>query len=182
MSNPDTKVPWGLTSHVKVFLLFWWLEEPAITEPLVLTFTGAPSNSGSPAFLYSKTSNIFLLSLKEEGTLYNTQLLPASKSLTCPGCLHLRLTVRDLSITVWSDAVSTLQQEFRRAGDKGREDGGGDPGEKEANEEVAGKRNFGSLTPSEYGCTSLSTLPSWAWPGRQYTRPVMFLSRVVATL
>ena len=44
------------------------------------------------------------------------------------------------------------------AGDTGREEGGGDTGEEGADEEVAGKRNIGSLTTSEYTRTSLSTV------------------------
>ena len=53
------------------------------------------------------------------------------------------------------------------AGDTGREEGGGDTGEEGADEEVAGKRNIGSLTTSEYTRTSLSTVTKLilAWPG-----------------
>ena len=46
------------------------------------------------------------------------------------------------------------------AGDTGREEGGGDTGEEGADEEVAGKRNYGSLTPCGYTRTSLSMLPA----------------------
>ena len=61
------------------------------------------------------------------------------------------------------------------AGDTGREEGGGDTGEEGADEEVAGKRNIGSLTPCEYTRTSLSTVTKLipAWPGLLYTRPVL---------
>ena len=50
--------------------LFSLVEEPDTTVALVSTFTGAPSTSGSPANLSSKTSNISMESLTEEGTLY----------------------------------------------------------------------------------------------------------------
>ena len=46
------------------------------------------------------------------------------------------------------------------AGDTGREEGGGDTGEEGADKEVAGKRNYGSLTPCGYTRTSLSMLPA----------------------
>ena len=46
------------------------------------------------------------------------------------------------------------------AGDTEREEGGGDTGEEGADEEVAGKRNYGSLTPCGYTRTSLSMLPA----------------------
>ena len=49
---------------------FSLVEEPDTTVALVSTFTGAPSTSGSPANLSSKTSNISMESLMEEGTLY----------------------------------------------------------------------------------------------------------------
>ena len=70
------------------------------------------------------------------------------------------------------------------AGDTEREEGGGDTGEEGADEEVAGKRNIGSLTTSEYTRTSLSTVTKLilAWPGLLYTRPVLSLSRAVTSL
>ena len=52
----------------------------------------------------------------------------------------------------------TSGEPVTRAGDTGREEGGGDTGEEGADEEVAGKRNIGSLTTSEYTRTSLSTV------------------------
>ena len=86
----------------------------------------------------------------------------------CPGCLHLR----DVPITVRVDNAPTallscavLFRMFpdvpccswihhygsRRRGER-REEG--------THQEVAGKRNYGSLTPSEYTRTSFPMLPS----------------------
>ena len=43
-----------------------------------------------------------------------------------------------------------------REPETGREEGGGDTGEEGTHQEVAGKRNYGSLTTSVYTRTSLS--------------------------
>ena len=57
-------------SHMFLLCFFSLVEEPDTTVALVSTFTGAPSTSGSPANLSSKTSYISMESLMEEGTLY----------------------------------------------------------------------------------------------------------------
>ena len=90
------------------------------------------------------------------------------------------------SVPVFQSKLSskTSGKPITGAGDTGREEGGGDTGEEGADEEVAGKRNIGSLTPSEYTRTSLSTVTKLipAWPGLLYTRPVLSLSRAVTAL
>ena len=47
-----------------------------------------------------------------------------------------------------------------REPETGREEGGGDTGEEGTHQEVAGKRNYGSLTPCGYTRTSLSMFPA----------------------
>ena len=82
-----------------------------------------------------------------------------------------------VSVPVFQSQLSsnTSGEPVTGAGDTGREEGGGDTGEEGADEEVAGKRNIGSLTPCEYTRTSLSTVTKLipAWPALLYTRPVL---------
>ena len=172
---------------------------------LVSTLTGAPSTLGSPANFSS------YVSMKEEGTgLYTITIQPTSH---ISKSLHVQ-NVSISSQTEMYPSLSTVEPDFYAstarissvpvssaqcssvhspdtsgkpvtgAGDTGREEGGGDTGEEGADEEVAGKRNIGSLTPCEYTRTSLSTVTKLilAWPGLLYTRPVLSLSRAVTSL
>ena len=145
---------------------FWW-EELATFGGLVSTFTGAPSTLGSPATLSSKESNALMLSLKRGrmGPSISTPPSPADQwsvmPLLCcsvvpdvPRCSH-RCPICLPEIQLREPEI----QGERRVGDTD-EDG--------THEEVAGKRNYVSLTPSEYTRTSFSTSPSWAWPAVHY--------------
>ena len=67
------------------------------------------------------------------------------------------------TVPVWQPLwllSSAPARHWIRSREKGREEGGGDTEEEGTHEEVAGKRNYGSLTPSEYTRTSFPMLPS----------------------
>ena len=64
-------------SHMFLLCFFLCSEEPVTTVALVSTLMGAPSTSGSPANLFSKTSYV---SMKEEGTgLYTITIQSTSQ-------------------------------------------------------------------------------------------------------
>ena len=91
-----------------MFLLCFFLcsEEPVTTVALVSTLTGAPSTSGSPANLSSKTSYV---SMKEEGTgLYTITIQPTSH-------ISKSLHVQNVSISSQTEmypSLSTVEPDF----------------------------------------------------------------------
>ena len=74
-------------------------------------------------------------------------------------CLSVECPSQCYSVPV-SLSSDTSGEPVTGAGDTGREEGGGDTGEEGANKEVAGKRNYGSLTTGAYTRTSLSMFPA----------------------
>ena len=91
-----------------------------------------------------------------------SEIFPSLSGWTMSHCTDIQSLVSSgsSSTPVFRTHLSskTSGEPVTRAGDTGREEGGGDTGEEGADEEVAGKRNIGSLTTSEYTRTSLSTV------------------------